>query len=191
MISQPTLIAQSEQLEVDQNYKKDFLSQQVQSSDKSTSLKDQGKSSAKSSSKVPKKRRMGRPQIRSEENYMFPTYNKKEKGISYFNWKQQILIQNKISPLYNIRSPMPGCKIEMDEQKFRFMYELQLLQQEKTRFKHELEHYYSYQKKQASSISKKPQRSASPSSHYKDRQVQNHMRGVQWSLKQIGRMSLK
>ena len=58
------------------------------------------------------------------------------------------MTQNKIDSLHHIKEPMPGSKVEMDEQKFRFMYELHTMQVERNRIKQELDHYYSYQKKQ-------------------------------------------
>lgn len=46
---------------------------------------------------------------------MFPSDKKKEPGMSYFQWKQQILIENRIKSLHHIKDPMPGAKMEMDE----------------------------------------------------------------------------
>ena len=89
---------------------------------------------------------------------------------------------------------MPGCKSEMDEQKYRFMNELQLLKQEKKQFKEQLEHCYAYQQKKYQSAGgtlRQQSDSMSSSAKLKEIQIKDHLMCVQWSLKHIGRLSLQ
>lgn len=206
--SQPTVLPKDEQLEMEANRQDECRSQKKTLAAGKLSQRSLSKKS--SSAKVQKKRKLGPPHKKSEENYMFPASKRKNnRTVSYFSWKEQILKQNKIVSLNHISDPHPGCSAEIDEQKYRFIYELRVMQEERKRFEKELDHYYAYQKK---CIASSPPRltverghqghkgsghadhhveGKSPYSDMKVEQVDHHLMCVQWSLKKIGTLSLQ